>query len=238
MAAPIFIDCGHFLWSILNFMVVLLSDKRDDSMVHNIKKVIKIRIGLKKMINFAVKLNIQPIMKKILLSFVALLAVMTVQAQSVSGSWQSMQPEIKNEGDNYVMISYINTYNEDGTFVSDCDVTLSSKPAQTKEMEAALTGSVTGTYTLNGDKMEMFYNVNTLKVEFVSLSENGKVLDDPNVLSVINEKISKEAKAKVAESFTNDEAFTYKITANGSMLELTGKDGKTDRLMRISDVKH
>ena len=86
--------------------------------------------------------------------------------------------------------------------------------------------------------MEMFYNVNTLKVEFVSLSENGKVLDDPNVLSVINEKISKEAKAKVAESFTNDEAFTYKITANGSMLELTGKDGKTDRLMRISDVKH
>lgn len=238
MAAPIFIDCGHFLWSILNFMVVLLSDKRDDSMVHNIKKVIKIRIGLKKMINFAVKSNIQPIMKKILLSFVALLAVMTVQAQSVSGSWQSMQPEIKNEGDNYVMISYINTYNEDGTFVSDCDVTLSSKPAQTKEMEAALTGSVTGTYTLNGDKMEMFYNVNTLKVEFVSLSENGKVLDDPNVLSVINEKISKEAKAKVAESFTNDEAFTYKITANGSMLELTGKDGKTERLMRISDVKH
>ena len=238
MAAPIFIDCGHFLWRILNFMVVLLSDKRDDSMVHNIKKVIKIRIGLKKMINFAVKSNIQPIMKKILLSFVALLAVMTVQAQSVSGSWQSMQPEIKNEGDNYVMISYINTYNEDGTFVSDCDVTLSSKPAQTKEMEAALTGSVTGTYTLNGDKMEMFYNVNTLKVEFVSLSENGKVLDDPNVLSVINEKISKEAKAKVAESFTNDEAFTYKITANGSMLELTGKDGKTDRLMRISDVKH
>ncbi len=238
MAAPIFIDCGHFLWSILNFMVVLLSDKRDDSMVHNIKKVIKIRIGLKKMINFAVKSNIQPIMKKILLSFVALLAVMTVQAQSISGSWQSMQPEIKNEGDNYVMISYINTYNEDGTFVSDCDVTLSSKPAQTKEMEAALTGSVTGTYTLNGDKMEMFYNVNTLKVEFVSLSENGKVLDDPNVLSVINENISKEAKAKVAESFTNDEAFTYKITANGSMLELTGKDGKTERLMRISDVKH
>ena len=219
-------------------MVVLLSDKRGGSMVHNIKKVIKIRIGLKKMINFAVKSNIQPIMKKILLSFVALLAVMTVQAQSISGSWQSMQPEIKNEGDNYVMISYINTYNEDGTFVSDCDVTLSSKPAQTKEMEAALTGSVTGTYTLNGDKMEMFYNVNTLKVEFVSLSENGKVLDDPNVLSVINENISKEAKAKVAESFTNDEAFTYKITANGSMLELTGKDGKTERLMRISDVKH
>lgn len=218
-------------------MVVLLSDKRGGSMVHNIKKVIKIRIGLKKMINFAVKSNIQAIMKKILLSLVALMAVLTVQAQSVCGSWQSMQPEIKNEGDSYAMISYINTYNEDGTFVSDCDVTLSSKPAQTKEMEAALTGSITGTYTLNGDKMEMYYNVNTLKVEFVSLSENGKVLDDPDILSRINERISKEAKAKVAESFTND-SYTYKITANGSMLDLTGKDGKTDRLMRISDVKH
>jgi hypothetical protein len=237
MAAPIFIDCGLFLWSSLNFMVVLLSDKRGGSMVHNIKKVIKIRIGLKKMINFAVKTNIQPIMKKILLSFVALLVVMTVQAQSVCGSWQSMQPEIKNEGDNYAMISYIDTYNEDGTFVSDCDVTLSSKPAQTKEMEAAFTGSITGTYTLNGDKMEMFYNVNTLKVELVSLSENGKVLDDPEKLSIIKERISKEFKAKAAASITN-ESYTYKITANGSMLELTGKDGKTDRLMRISDVKH
>ena len=164
-------------------------------MVITSKKSSRYALGLKKMINFAVKTNIQPIMKKILLSFVALLAVMAVQAQSVCGSWQSMQPEVKNEGDNYLMISYINTYNEDGTFVSDCDVTLSSKPAQTKEMEA-LTGSVKGTYTINGDKMEMFYNVNTLKVEFVSLSENGKVIDDPAILSIINEKISKEAKAK------------------------------------------
>ena len=206
-------------------------------MVITSKKSSRYALGLKKMINFAVKTNIQPIMKKILFTLVALLTVMTVQAQSVCGSWQSMQPEVKNEGDNYLMISYINTYNEDGTFVSDCDVTLSSKPAQTKEMEAALTGSVKGTYTINGDKMEMFYNVNTLKVEFVSLSENGKVLDDPAVLSIINEKISKEAKAKVAESF-NNENYTYKITANGSMLELTDKEGKTDRLMRIADIKH
>lgn len=189
------------------------------------------------MINFAVKSNIQPIMKKILLSLVALLAVMTVQAQSVCGSWQSMQPEVKNEGDGYQMISYINTYNEDGTFVSDCDVTQSSKPAQTKEREAALTGSITGTYTLKGDKMEMYYNVNSLKVEVVSFSENGKVVNDPEILSKINEKISKEARAKVADSFTN-ESYTYKITANGSMLELTDKDGKTERLMRIADIKH
>lgn len=162
---------------------------------------------------------------------------MTVQAQSVCGSWQSMQPEVKNDDVGYIMVSYINTYNEDGTFISDCDVTQSSKPAQTKEMEAALTGSITGTYTLKGDKMEMYYNVNTLKVELVSLSENGKVLDDPFILTRINEKISKEAKAKVAESF-NNESYTYKITANGSMLELTDKDGKTERLMRIADIKH
>lgn len=201
------------------------------------KKSSRYALELKKMINFAVKSNIQPIMKKILLSLVALLAVMTVQAQSVCGSWQSMQPEVKNEGDGYQMISYINTYNEDGTFVSDCDVTQSSKPAQTKEREAALTGSITGTYTLKGDKMEMYYNVNSLKVEVVSFSENGKVVNDPEILSKINEKISKEARAKVADSFTN-ESYTYKITANGSMLELTDKDGKTERLMRIADIKH
>ena len=190
------------------------------------------------MLIFVVKSNILTIMKKLLLSLVALMAVMTVQAQSICGSWQSMQPEVKNEGDNYAMISYINTYNEDGTFVSDCDVTLSSKPAKTKEMEAAIVGSVTGTYTITGDKLEMYYNVNTLKVEFVSLSENGKVMDDPDILSVVSEKISKEAKAKVAESFSN-ESYTYKITANGSMLELTDEDdGEIERLMRIADIKH
>ena len=190
------------------------------------------------MLIFAVKSNILTIMKKILLSLVALMAVMTVQAQSICGTWQSMQPDVRNEGDGYQMISYIYTFNQDGTFTSDCDVTMSSKPAKTKEMEAALVGSVTGTYTLEGDTIEMFYNVNSLKVEFISLSENGKVMDDPEKLSVINEKISKEAKAKVAESFSN-ESYTYKITANGSMLELTDEDdGKIERLMRIADIKH
>ena len=190
------------------------------------------------MLIFAVKSNILTIMKKILLSLVALMAVMTVQAQSLCGTWQSMQPDVRNEGDGYQMISYIYTFNQDGTFTSDCDVTMSSKPAKTKEMEAALVGSVTGTYTLEGDTIKMFYNVNSLKVEFISLSENGKVMDDPEKLSVINEKISKEAKAKVADTFAND-SYTYKITANGSMLELTDEDdGKIDRLMRIADIKH
>ena len=178
------------------------------------------------------------IMKKILLSFVALMAVMTVQAQSICGSWQLMQPEIKDEGDNHTMITYINTYHEDGTFISDCDVTLSSKPAQTKEMEAALVGHISGTYTLKGDKLEMLYNQKSFKVELVSLSENGKVLDDPKALSIINERISKEAKAKIADSFNKDTTYTVNVTANGTILELTDEKGQVDKLMRIADIKH
>ncbi len=179
-------------------------------------------------------------MKRLLFSLVALMAVMAIQAQSICGSWQLMQPKVTNEGDGHVIISYIHTFNEDGTFYSDADVTLSSKPAKTKEKEIAVSGTIKGTYTLEGDQLKMFVNVNTFNLELVSMSENGKVLDidNPDLRSRINGVLTKEGKAKMAESLVDD-SYTIKVTANGQMLELTDtKDGEVERLMRIATVKH
>ncbi len=177
-------------------------------------------------------------MKKFIFSIIALMAVMTVQAQSICGSWQSMQPEVKNLDDCYLMLNYIYTFNDDGTFSSVADITFSTKPEQTKEMEMALSGNVIGTYTLKGNKLTMYFNSNSLNLDVISLSMNGKVIDDRDLLSKITERIAKEARLKAAESF-KDDVYTVKFDSNGSMLELTDKkETKTERYMRITTLKN
>ena len=103
-------------------------------------------------------------MKKVLFSLVALMAVMTVQAQSICGSWQSMQPEVNN-GKNGTYSTFTDTYtfNEDGTFASAADITYSTKPSQTKEREVALVANIRGTYTQEGNKLVLKVDYNTLK---------------------------------------------------------------------------
>ena len=176
-------------------------------------------------------------MKKVLFLLFALMAVMTVQAQSICGSWQLMQPFVQNDGDGYVMITYIHTFNEDGTFFSDADITYSSRPAQTKAREVALSGTIRGTYTLEGDQLKMNGNVNTLNLDLVSLSENGKVIYDSKLKSNLKSMLNKEAKAKLAEQI-NNETYTVSVTAGGQMLELTKKDGTVVRLMRMALMRH
>ena len=177
-------------------------------------------------------------MKKLFFSLVALLAVMTMQAQSICGSWQSMKPVVQDHDDGYFMLSYIYTFHEDGTFVTDIDLTISSKPEQTKEREIALSGNLLGTYTLKGNKLTMYFNANSFNLDVISVSQNGVVLDLPEGMKPsIKEKINREAKAKAAEAFT-EETYTVKFTANGSMLELTdAKKGETERLMRMATLK-
>ena len=174
-------------------------------------------------------------MKKILFSLIALMAVMTVQAQSICGSWQLMQPIVQNDGDGYVMVTYIYTFNEDGSFFSDADITFSTRPAQTKAQEVAFSGTVKGSYTLEGDQLNVF-NFNTLNMDLVSLSENGKVINDRKLKSKLNNIHNNEAKVKLTELIKG--TYTVKVTDNGRMLELTKKDGTVVRLMRMALMKH
>lgn len=81
-------------------------------------------------------------------------------------------------------------------------------------------------------------NSNSINLDVVSLSMNGKVVNDPELLKTIKERIGKEVKVKAAEAF-HDKTYTVKFGSNGAMLELTdAKEGKTDRLMRIATIKN
>ncbi len=177
-------------------------------------------------------------MKKILFSLFALMAVMTVHAQSIYGTWQKMEPEVTTMDDGtYLAFNPIFTFNEDGTLFSIVDLTYSSEPAQTKEMEVALMVRMNGCYMLEDNHMEMAMDRNTLKVELVSLSLNGKVVKDPEMEARFKEVFRDEAlKASFdGESLTG--AYTIRLRNNGSMLDLIDEDGETMTMMRIATIR-
>lgn len=156
------------------------------------------------------------IMKKILFSLFALMAVMTVQAQSICGTWRMMQPVVETAEDgSFSAMTGTYTFNEDGTFHYALELTESSEPAPTMAMEIATNIEMKGTYVLEGDKLTLTPNLDTYNAEILSLSMNGKVADSPIVKSQAKSMLnSAEFKAQFAEAETN----TVKVT--DSMLEM------------------
>ena len=174
-------------------------------------------------------------MKKILFSLVALMTVMTVQAQTICGSWQSMESEVASQKNgSYTIFSGIYTFNDDGTFSTAADYTLSTKPAKTKAKEVAYAVYVKGTYTLEGDRITMKYDPNSMRVELVSVSENGKVVSSPEKRA--NYTIN-EIKAKLANVLKN-QTYIAQLNVDGSILQLTDmNEGKMQMLMRMVTLK-
>ncbi|MBQ6080703.1 MAG: hypothetical protein IJK93_10570 [Muribaculaceae bacterium] len=155
-------------------------------------------------------------MKKILFSLVALISVMTVQAQSICATWRSMQPIVETAEDGtFEAQNIIYTFNEDGTYSFVDEVTEASQPAPTMAMEIAMSIEVKGTYVLEGDQLKLTPNLDTYKAELISVSMNGKVTSNPMVTSQVNEMLnSAEFKAQFGEVETN----TVKVS--DSMLEM------------------
>ena len=179
-------------------------------------------------------------MKKFLFSLFALLAVMTVSAQTLGGSWQSIEPEVKNlKNGTHTIFAGTYTFNEDGTFASAADYTVSTKPRQTKEMEAAFVATIKGTYKFDGDKLVLNYDAKSLKLDMVSMSVNGKVVNSSDMKARFNRTYNiEDVKASAAKEFKNN---TYIVQPNvdGSMLQLTDvNDGKIQMLMRIVTLKN
>ena len=185
------------------------------------------------MINFATILKTRIIMKKILFSLIALMAVMTVQAQSICATWRCMQPSVQTEEDGSLIIQNpLYTFNEDGTYYSVNEMTMSAPPAQTMELEIAINMEIKGTYKLEGNKLTLTPNADTYKAEVLSVSQNGKVTDDAAIKSGITQMLNgKEAKAEAAA--VNE----FTVTVNDTMLEMNDGD-ETMSFMRISTIKN
>ena len=170
-------------------------------------------------------------MKKFLFLLVALMAVMTVQAQSICATWRSTQPLVETDEDGSLEIQNLTyTFNEDGTFTFVDELTESSEPAPTMAIEIAMSIEIRGTYTLEDDKLTMTPNADTYKAEVLSVSQNGKVTTNPMIMSGVKQMLnSADFKAHFAEPETN----TVKV--GDSSLEMIA-GGKTLTFARFATI--
>ncbi len=185
------------------------------------------------MLTFAVvKSKIQMIMKKILFSIIAMMAVITVQAQSIHASWHSLQPVVETEADgSFTAQSFTYTFNPDGTYSLVNELTIASEPAQTMEQEVATNIKVKGTYTYDGDKLTLKPNMDTYKAELISISQNGRVTNSSSVKTSVNTKLnSRDFKAK----FNGTKTYTVRV----GEASMTMKDGGQEfNYMRFATIK-
>ena len=172
-------------------------------------------------------------MKKVLFSLIALMAVMTVQAQSIHSSWHIMQPVVDTEADgSFKVQSLTYTFYEDGTYYLIDELTLSSVPSQTMELEVATNIELKDTYTLEGDKLTLKPNMNTYKTDLLSISRNGKVTTDRKVEAKVNDMLtSKELK----EKFSKTQEYKVKI-GQASMQMIDGRN--TVNYVRFATIKN
>ena len=160
------------------------------------------------------------------------MAVMAVQAQSIHGSWHIMQPVVDTEADGSFKVQTLTyTFYEDGTYYLIDELTLSSVPAQTMELEVATNIELKGTYTLEGDKLTLKPNMNTYNTELLSISKNGKVTTDRKVENKVNDLLSSK---DFKDKFAGTKEYTVKV--GQASLQMT-EGRKTLNYARFATIK-
>lgn len=171
-------------------------------------------------------------MKKILFSLVALMAVMTVQAQSICGTWRTMQPIVENGNNGSFTAQHLTyTFNPDGTFALYDEFTQASKPSKTMEQEVASLIELRGSYTLVGDQLILNPNMETYDTEILNVSQNGRVTNNANVKAKTNAKInSNDFKARF------EKIGKKTVNINNGMLEMK-ENGNTVTFMPFATIE-
>lgn len=172
-------------------------------------------------------------MKKILFSLIALMAVMSLQAQSIFGTWRTVQPIVENGANGSFTAQHLTyTFCPDGTFTLYDEFTQATKPSKTMVEEVASVIELKGSYSLVGDKLILNPNMETYKTELLNVSQNGRVTNNANVKARTNAKInSNEFKARF------DKYLERTVSVGNGMLEMTQAGKKIDfvRLVTIND---
>lgn len=170
-------------------------------------------------------------MKKFLFSLIALMSVMTVQAQSICATWRSMQPIVETGADGSNQIQNLTyTFNEDGTYSFVDELTMASEPASTMALEIATSIEIKGTYALDGDQLTLTPNGDTYKYEVLSISMNGQVSSNPMVKSQVNSVLR-----GLKEPLSEPETFTVKV--GDASLEMSS-DGETLNFVRFATIQN
>lgn len=172
-------------------------------------------------------------MKKVLFSLIALMSVMTVQAQSICATWRTMQPVVITDADGSFSAQNVTyTFYEDGTYSFADELTQATQPAKTMALEVATNIELKGTYKLEGDQLTLTPNMDTYKTELLNISMNGHVTDDANIKAQVTQMLnSDEFKSQFAEVQTN----TVKV--GDSMLEMKVGD-QTLTFVRFATIRN
>ncbi len=174
------------------------------------------------------------IMKKILFSLIALMAVMTAQAQSINSTWRSMQPVVSTAADDsFTAASYTYTFFSDGTYSEIVEQTIASEPAQTMALEVATILEVKGTYSLSGDQLTLTPNKNSFKSDVLSISKNGRVINDSKIKSRAQKQVND---SEVKTQMLNKQTCTVNI--GESSLEMKGSKGNKVNFVRFATIKN
>ena len=138
-------------------------------------------------------------MKRIIILFFAIMACITIQAQSICGTWRTVQAS----GYDSMRITY--TFKEDGTCHFSVEANKKEKLLSAQEIEIVSKHEIKGTYSLEGDQLTFTPNAETYKADVISITIDGKRSFDPNIKSRIKELVNRpELKAH----FVNVDTFT------------------------------
>ncbi len=123
-------------------------------------------------------------MKRIIILFFAIMACITIQAQSICGTWRT----VKASGYDSMRITY--TFKEDGTGLFSVEADKKEKLLSAQEIEIVSKHEIKGTYTLDGDQLTFTPNVDTYTADVTSITIDGKRSFDPNIESRIRELVN------------------------------------------------
>ena len=123
-------------------------------------------------------------MKKAFFLFFAIMACITIQAQSICGTWRTAQAS----GYDSMRITY--TFKEDGTGLFSVEANKKEKLLSAQEIEVVSKHEIKGTYTLDGDQLTFTPNVDTYTADVTSITIDGKRSFDPSIKSRIRELVN------------------------------------------------
>ena len=138
-------------------------------------------------------------MKRIIILFFAIMACITIQAQSICGTWRTVQAS----GYDSMRITY--TFKEDGTGLFSVEADKKEKLLSAQEIEIVSKHEIKGTYILDGDQLTFTPNVDTYKADVISITIDGKRSFDPNIKSRIKELVNRP---ELKVHFVNVDTFT------------------------------
>ena len=126
------------------------------------------------------------------------MACITIQAQSICGTWRTVQAS----GYDSMRITY--TFKEDGTGLFSVEADKKEKLLSAQEIEIVSKHEIKGTYTLDGDQLTFTPNVDTYTAD-TSITIDGKRSFDPNIKSRIRELVNSPV---LKAHFVNVDTFT------------------------------